>query len=423
MNLSYPGPESISRHTLENGIILLVYENFSSQTVVIDGVLHTGAINDPPEKAGLASFTSDLLMRGTMRRSFEAIYDELEAVGAGLSFWSGRLTTQFAARGLAEDIDLLLSLAADSLREPTFPEQQVEQVRGQIMTGMQMRANDTRYMASRRFAELAYEGHPYQQSVSGYLTTLPAISRDDVVAFHEASYGPQGMIVTVVGAVDVNTAVAKVGNALGDWVLPNQLAIPDIPDAGRPTNMVREHWPMRDKRQADIVMGLPGPRRSAEDYLDASLMNTVLGVFGSMGRIGNSVREKQGLAYYASSRLAGGKGPGSWTASAGVAPDKVEQATASILDEIRRIQDELVPEEELRDSKAYRTGSLPVGLETNGALANIIGDMEYMELGLDYLQRYDDLIAAITPERVQAAAQKYLSTEELIVSVAGPPEV
>ncbi len=422
MNLSYPGPDSIVRHTLDNGILLLIYENFSSQTVVIDGVIHAGAITDPAEQAGLADFTSDLLMRGTTRRSFEAIYDELEAVGAGLSFWSGRLTTHFAARGLVEDMDLLLSLASESLREPTFPEAQIEQVRGQIMTGMQMRANDTRYMASRRFTEMAYADHPYQQSVSGYLATIPGITRDDMMAFHKASYGPRSMIVTVVGAVDARTAIAKVGDALGDWVNPDQPTLPGIPDAERPTAMIRQHWPMREKQQADIVMGLPGPRRSAEDYLDASLMNTVLGVFGSMGRIGKSVREKQGLAYYASSRLAGGKGPGAWTASAGVAPDKVEQATASILDEVRRIQDELVPEDELHDSKAYRTGSLPVSLETNGALASIIGDMEYMGLGLDYLQRYDDLIAAITAERVQAAAQKYLSADNLVISVAGPPE-
>lgn len=422
MNPSYPGPDSIVRETLANGIELLVYENFSSQTVVIDGLIRAGAIADPPERAGLADFTSSLLMRGTARRSFEQIYDDLEAVGAGLSFWSGRLTTQFAARGLVEDMELLLALASESLLEPAFPETQIEQVRGQIMTGMQMRANDTRFMASRRFSELAYAGHPFQQPVSGDPGTIPSISRDDMAAFHRSAYGPRGMIITVVGAVEARTAIARVNEVLGDWTNDNQPAAAGIPDAPRPSATIRDHWPMRDKRQADIVMGLPGPRRSAADYLDASLMNTVLGVFGSMGRIGHSVREKQGLAYYASSRLAGGKGPGAWSASAGVAPDKVEQATTSILDEIRRIQDELVPEEELQDSKAYRAGSLPVSLETNSALASIIGDMVYMELGLDYLQRYEDLIAAITPERVQAAARKYLSTEQLVISVAGPPE-
>jgi zinc protease len=149
-------------------------------------------------------------------------------------------------------------------------------------------------------------------------------------------------------------------------------------------------------------------------------MNTILGVFGMMGRIGKSVREEQGLAYYASSQLSGSIGPTPWTASAGVAPDKVEQAIDSIRAEIRRIQDEPVSAEELADSQAFRTGSLPVSLETNSGLAGIITDIEYLNLGDDYLQRYLEIIPAITPERIQAAAQKYLSADEIAIAVAGP---
>ena len=154
--------------------------------------------------------------------------------------------------------------------------------------------------------------------------------------------------------------------------------------------------------------------------LPASLMNTVLGVFGMMGRIGKNVREAQGLAYYAYSSLQGGLGPGAWLAAAGVAPDKAEQAISSILDEIARIQNERVPAEELADSQAYRIGSLPVGLETNSGIANVITDMELYDWGLDYLLEYPNLVRAITPEQVQAAAQKYLSTENLGIAVAGP---
>jgi zinc protease len=151
-------------------------------------------------------------------------------------------------------------------------------------------------------------------------------------------------------------------------------------------------------------------------------MNTILGVFGMVGRIGQTVREEQGLAYYASSRLEGGLGPGPWTASAGVAPDKVEQAIASIRQEIRRIQDEPVTAEELTDSQAYRTGSMPMSLETNGGLVDIITDMELYGLGLDYLHCYGDMINAITVERIQAAARKYLSADDIAIAVSGPVE-
>jgi zinc protease len=208
----------------------------------------------------------------------------------------------------------------------------------------------------------------------------------------------------------------------GGWRNDGQQPIPLAPDMARPSGLVRRQVAMPDKHQVDLVLGLPGPRRAAPDYLDASLMNTILGVFGMMGRIGQNVREEQGLAYSASSRLEGGLGPGPWTASAGVAPDKVEQAIESIRHEIRRIQEEPVAAEELADSQAYRTGSLPMSLETNSGLVDIITDMEFYNLGLDYLHTYTPTIHAITPERIQAAAQRYLSADDLVIAVAGPLE-
>lgn len=417
---AYPGPETIHRHVLSNGIVVLVYENFASESVVVEGVLRAGALVEPAEKAGLADFTADLLMRGTQSRTFEEIYEALESVGASLSFGSGRHTTSFSGRSLVEDVDLILDLLSQSLRQPTFPEAQVELVRGQTMTGLHMRANDTRRMARLKFFELLYDGHPYSRSTSGYLETVPLITRDDLVAFHQNYYGPKGMIVTVVGAIKSEDALAKIEAILGDWQPEQQKLMPPVPDAPRPPETIRAHVAMPDKSQSDLILGLPGPRRSAPDYLDASLMNTILGIFGMMGRIGKSVREEQGLAYYAYSQLSGSEGPTPWVASAGVAPDKVDQAINSILDEIRRIQDEPVSAEELADSQAYRTGSMPVSLETNAGIADIITDMEFFGLGLDYLHRYPDMIRSITPERIQAAAQKYLSTDEIAIAVAGP---
>lgn len=417
---SYPGPESIRQEVLSNGITVLAYENFSSPTVVVQGLVRAGALLEPAEQAGLADFTSDLLMRGTQRRDGDAIYEALEAVGAGLSFGSGRHTTQFNAYGLVEDLDLLFDLTTESLCRPTFPPEQVELVRGQILTGLQMRANDTGRMARLRFNERLYAGHPYAPSISGYESTIKALTRDDLAHFHETHFGPDGMIVTVVGAIAAEDAVARVAAALGDWTTGNGRQADDVPDQPRPVGLQRQSVRMPDKIQSDLIMGLPGPRRSAEDYLEASLMNTILGVFGMMGRIGQSVREEQGLAYYAYSRLAGGLGPGAWTAVAGVAPGDVEQAVDSIRVEIRRIQDEPVEADELADSKAYRTGSLPVSLETSAALADIISDMAFYDLGLDFLQTYADRINRITADDVQAAARKYLSADDLLVVVAGP---
>ena len=227
------------------------------------------------------------------------------------------------------------------------------------------------------------------------------------------------MIITVVGGLEPADVLARVEVAFGDW-RSKQAAMPEAPAVDRPAEIIRTHVDMPQKTQSDVVLGLPGPLRAAEDYLEASMANTILGVFGMMGRLGKNVREKQGLAYYAFSRLSGGVGPLPWHVSTGVAPDKVEQAIDSILHEIDRLRNEPLPAEELADSQAYRTGSLPVGLETNSALAGTITDMEYHELGLDYLQLLPDKIQAMTPASVQAAAAKYLSTESLAIAVAGP---
>jgi zinc protease len=179
---------------------------------------------------------------------------------------------------------------------------------------------------------------------------------------------------------------------------------------------------MPDKSQSDIVLGLPGPRRSAPDYLEASIANTILGVFGMMGRLGQTVREEQGLAYYAYSSLQGGLGPSPWSVSTGVAPQNVEKAISSVIDEVERLLKEPIPIEELDDTKAFRTGSLPVGLETNDGLAGVITDIEFYGLGLDYLQELPDRINGMTVDTVQRAAGSYLSVDQLAIVVAGPDE-
>lgn len=421
LDRSYPGPGSIHRQVLSNGIVVLVYENFSAESVVVEGYLRAGALSEERPQAGLADFVASTLLRGTQNHTFSAIYEALESVGASLDFGAGRHTTDFSGGALAEDLDLVLDILADALRQPTFPAEEVEQVRGEALTGLQIRANDTRQMASLRFRELLYGDHPYAYSVYGYPETIAAISRDDLVRFHSRHYGPQDMAVIIVGAVKAEDAVRRVEATLGDWRNEAYVPPPAAPPASRPVVTIEDYVTIPNKTQSDLVLGLAGPPRNVPDYLDISMANTILGVFGMMGRLGSSVREEQGLAYYVYSQLGGGLGPSPWYVATGVAPDRVAQARRSILDEIARMQNELVPEDELADNKTFRTGSLPVSLETNDGLASVIGDMELLDLGLDYLQRFEGLIAEITPERVQAAAQTYWSTEQLAVAVAGPP--
>ncbi len=296
-NHRYPGADTIHRAELANGVVILAYENAASPSFELEGYLPAGLLGESPAQNGLASFTAAALMRGTESRSFETIHEELESVGAELSFSSARHTTSFSGGGLDEDFGLVLDLLADTLRRPAFPPAEVEKVRGEILTALQIQANNTRSQAGKAFRSLLYGDHPYGADTQGTPESIAALSAADLAAFHAAYYGPRGLVVTVAGAIPADRVVSETARVLGDWRRPEQQKLPPVPDAARPTALRRADVPMAGKSQSDVVLGLPGPRRSAPDYQDLRLANTILGVFGMSGRLGKSVREEQGLAY------------------------------------------------------------------------------------------------------------------------------
>lgn len=419
--MSIPGPNDITRRELPNGIVALVRENHNSPSVVISGYLQVGAYDERPEQAGLSAFTAAALMRGAANRTFEQIYQELESVGASGGVSGGTHTSSFGAKSLAEDLPLALGTLAEVLRHPTFPPDEIEKLRGEILTGLEERAHDTQRMAGLTFYELTYPaGHPYARSLAGYTETISPLTRDDLAEFHAGGYGPQGMVIAIVGAIQTNDALTQIENAFGDWEGNTRDREP-LPQVPRITETRERTVSIPGKMQTDLILGYPGPARTAPDFLDAAVCNTILGVFGLMGRLGEKVRDEQGLAYYSYSRVDGGPGPGPWRVIAGVNPANVERAVASIRAEIARICDEPVGENELADNKAFITGSLPLQLETNDGVARAILNMERYKLGLDYLQRYAGLINAITVEQVQAAAQRWLDPDAYALAIAGPP--
>lgn len=416
---SLPGPDDITRTVLPNGIVVLVRSNFASPSVVLSGYINAGSIFEPDKKLGLADFTATALMRGTRRRSFQKIYDAVESVGASLGFNGGTHTTSFNGRSLSEDLPLLLNLLADSLRHPIFPKEQTEKLRTQLLTSLAVRAQDTSDMASMAFDKIVFAGHPYSRPDDGYPETVRDITRADLINFHQKYYGPRGMAISIVGAIEPQSAVDQVEGVLGSWKNNSQPDQPTLPALTPLKKTIRQHVAIPGKMQTDIYMGAAGPLRKAPEYLAASLGNSVLGQFGMMGRIGDVVREQSGLAYYAYSSLSAGIGPGSWEVSAGVNNTNVDKAINLIRNEIHLFVTEGVSAEELSDSQANFIGRLPLSLESNMGVANALINIERYDLGLDYYRRYSDQVRNVTPEQVAEAARKYLNPDKLAIATAG----
>ncbi len=418
---SLPGPQDVLRQVLPNGIIVLARANFNSPSVTISGYLSAGSLLDPDEKAGLADFVATALMRGTEKHSFDDLFNELETVGASLGFDASAHTTAFSGRALAEDVSLLLNLLSETLRQPTFPADEVEKLRAQWLTGLAIRAQDTAEMADLIFDQVIYAGHPFSRPIDGFPETIAAITRQDLLDFHRRFYRPQGMVIAVVGGIEPKKAVDEVQRVLGGWQAEGPGNEPPLLPPIKPLQRtVRRHHVIPGKSQSDIAIGTLGPRRKDPDYFAAALGNSVLGQFGMMGRIGEVVREKAGLAYYAYSSLNAGVTTGSWQVNAGVNPKKVKKAIELILAELRRFVKKGVTAEELADSQANFIGRLPLSMESNAGVAGALLNMERFDLGLDYYLRYPSLVRAVTPDDVLAVAQKYIDPTRLAIVVAGP---
>jgi len=415
-----PGSDDTLRAVLPNGVTVLARGNHHSPSVVFHGYLDTGALRDPQEKLGQADFTASMLTRGTRARSFHQFFDLLESSGASLGFSGNIHTTGFNGRALTEDLPLLLTLLRETCETPTFLVEYVEKMRAQLLTGLALRAQDTSDMASLTFDQLLFREHPYARPEDGYPETVARISRDDLAAYHADHYGPRGMVLVIVGDVEPARALDLVGAALGDWQNPHQSSPVVLPEFTPPAEETRKHVSVDGMVQSDIVMGGSGPTRKSADHLPVSLGNNVLGQFGMYGRIGEVVRERSGLAYYAYTRLNSGVGPGSWEVSAGVNPANVEKTIQLVKQEIAKYLNEPVDSEELSDSQANYIGRLPLALESNSGVASALLSLERYQLGLDYYREYAGQIRAVTPEMILEASRRYLDPQKLAIASAGP---
>jgi zinc protease len=413
--------EQISRQVLPNGIILLVRENHDSPVISLRGLVKAGAIYDTDERAGLADFVADSLERGTRRRSYGDINKVLDNLGATLGIGSSDETSGFYGRCLSEDFDALLDIASDILLNPTFPRAELEKVRGEILTALREAKTDSQWVANDQFHSALYPpGHPFHRPAEGTEQTVSAISRHDLVRFHTQHYRPDCAMIAISGDIGPEEAAAKIGAVFSAWRANGKLREVPVADVRGTTQRLRKETFVPGSTQADIVLGFPGLSRLSPDYQAANVANMILGRLGLSGRLGDSVRDRDGLAYYVSSHLQAGISAGPWVVQAGVNPSNLERALTGIEAELVRLRSEPVSADELLEAQDYLTGSLALRLETNDGVAGTLLGMETYGLGMDYLERYAGIIRGLTRDDLLAAAHEYIDLEHSVVIIAGP---
>ncbi|MDR7485563.1 MAG: pitrilysin family protein [Armatimonadota bacterium] len=408
----------VARTVLPNGLTCLVRPFRETGVATIHGYVKAGGIFDGA-RPGLARFAGSTLIRGTRRRSARHLAEDLDAMGASLAVSPGTETTVITGRALAEDLPRLLAMAAEILVEPAFPADEVEKVRGELLTALRVNSLDTRQVAERIFRRLTYpEGHPHSRHPDGEEAVLEALQPDDLRAFHAHHFQPGATVIAVVGDVDPGYATDQLARAFGEWVR-GPWRMPAFPPPAGSVVRRQEEAVVPGKTQSDLVLGGPGVARTDPDYYGVMMANLLLGQLGMMGRIGRAVREQQGMAYYAYSELRAGLLAGPWWVRAGVNPVNVERAIAQILREVADLQAHGPAPDELADARTFLVGSLAVRLESSAGIAQTLADIELYDLGLDHLERYPSIIAGVSRDDVVAAVRRF-PTDGAVLAIAGP---
>ena len=406
------------RSVLDNGAVLISQVLSSNPFIAFRGSVPAGVVQEGDEH-GVAEFASRLLLSGTRKASAAKIADRLEGIGATLEFRNSEELLHFSGRCTRETAPATVRILVDCLSSPAFPPREIERVRGELLNDLRLEADDTRHRAMRALSESVFpDGHPYGRDPLGNEDRVRRIRRGDLVAFHEAHVSADHLILAVTGDVDrrlLEDAIAKPLSRLrGNGGHP--AAIP-APKPHRP----RARWiPMPHKSQADIAVGRPGVARSHEDFYALHLANLLFGRIGLFGRLGKNLRDEQGLAYYAFSGLEARSVSGFWSVAAGVNLGNLEKAIRGIRSEMERVRTEPFSAEELADGRDNQVGSLVVNLERNAEVASELHRMEYYGLGMDFLERYPEIVRDLPDDRVRTLARETFDPAACSMAVAGP---
>lgn len=400
-----------------NGLEAWLVEDHSNPMIAVEIAFRGGAALDPPGKEGLALVAASLLDEGAGDLDSRAFQLRLEELAISLQFdanddtFDGTLRTLTANR--AEAFELLkLSLTA-----PRFDPEPLARMKNQLQAMLRRQEEDPESVASRRFFSAVFPDHPYGRPVTP--DSIATITQADLRAFTAKRLARDNLIIGVAGDITPEELARQLESTFAD--LPEQAApngVPDTEAAVPPAIIVAE----QSTRQSAIVFGQRGMKRDNPDFYAATVMNRILGGGGFTSRLYQEVREERSLAYSVDTSLI----PLAHTAlilgSAGTANERAGETIEVVRDQWRRFAENGATPEELADTKTYLVGSFPLRFTSNGNIAAILASMQVYNLGIDYLDRRNTLIEAVTLADVNRVAKALLDPAALTMVVVGEPQ-
>jgi zinc protease len=407
------------RRTLDNGVVVLAKETRTTPAITILVGVRAGTYYDPDGREGTAALVARVLDRGTETRSAADIADELDGRGASLSVMAGRHQLTVSATCLAEDFHRTFALVADVVCRPAFDPIEVENRRAELLTAILQDEDDPSAVAIDVLMGRLYPQHQYGRRARGTQETVQKIERGHLIEFHRSRFTPEGTTVVVVGDITTTDVMNAAANAFESWSA-FRAADPPFSFVASPNTRDFLAVPMMNKAQADIAYAFVGLKRSDPAYYPAWVMNNALGQYALGGRLGDSIRERQGMAYYVYSTLDASLAEGPLMIRAGVAGDDVDRTIDSIDHELDLVRREGFTRKEMDESKSYLIGSIPRQLETNAGIAGFLLSAEFHSLGADYDRRLPGLIDAVSADEANSIARRLLDPSRAAVVVAGP---
>lgn len=416
--LAVPSQAAIvpKRAELDNGLVLLTSEQRALPMVSIELLIDAGSRYDAAQQEGVANLTARLLTYGTNRRTAVQISDALDFIGTSLSARAGDDVASVSLTVLKKDLATGLELLADVLTSATFPQEEIDRQKQSIIATIRARDEDPGDIAQRRFAALLYPQSPYGRPVEGTEASVKSLQQKGVREFYERYYRPNRSIMAVVGDISEQEIVQALNQSFRFWRKGEPAGPLLIPSTIGAPQVIRIN---KDLTQANIIMGHEGVARGNPDYYALQVMNYIMGGGGFSSRAMDSVRNERGLAYSIYSSFNSEKSHGTFEFVMQTKNETALEAVRIVKDEIRRMREEKASERELNDAKDYLTGSFPLRLDTNRKVASFIAQIEFFQLGIDYPERYADLIKKVTGEDVERVAKRYLQPDRLITVIVG----